>query len=63
MNQYFTEACSRLEVEEEEEEEEFGDDDIQIGGERGAAPNAACPLSGRPVSYMKSCVGESQVTG
>lgn len=57
MKQYYTEACSRLEVEEEEEEEEeAGDDDIQIGGERGAAPNATCPLSGKPVSHLDSGV-------
>lgn len=54
MKQYYEEACSRLEVEDEQAEEaELGsDDEICIGGGHAAASNAACPLSGKPVSPL-----------
>lgn len=60
MKEYYAEACSRLDVEEEQKEgDKVGsDDEICIGGERGAAPNAFCPLSGKPVSFMHICVHE-----
>lgn len=58
MKEYFAEACSRLGAEEEQEEDNKAgcDDEICIGGERGAAPNAFCPLSGKPVSFKHICI-------
>ena len=54
MKEYYSEACSRLEIEDEQEEEEKelgSDDDIQMGCQSGAAPNTTCPLSLKPVMH------------
>lgn len=54
MKQFYEEACSRLDVDDEQEEEEKlgSDDEVCIGGGHAAASNAACPLSGKPVSWL-----------
>ncbi|KAL3150224.1 hypothetical protein ABBQ32_000083 [Trebouxia sp. C0010 RCD-2024] len=62
MKEYFAEACSRLGAEEEQEEDNKAgcDDEICIGGERGAAPNAFCPLSGKPLMEIEDPVEDAK---
>lgn len=62
MKEYYAEACSRLDVEEEQKEgDKVGsDDEICIGGERGAAPNAFCPLSGKPLMEIEEPVEDQK---
>ena len=53
MKQYYQEFCQRLEVEDEEPQQQNDDDiEVQIGGDANAAPNATCPLSLKPVSFI-----------
>ncbi len=56
MKQYYKDVSQRLEIEDEAAQQQDGDDDeIQMGGgNTGAAPNATCPLSGKPVSAVVS---------
>jgi len=58
MKQYYKDVSQRLEIEDEAAQQQDGDDDeIQMGGSNtGAAPNATCPYSGKPVSAI---VGQS----
>ncbi|KAA6419726.1 MAG: hypothetical protein FRX49_10259 [Trebouxia sp. A1-2] len=56
MKQYYQDVSERLQIEDEAAQQQDGDDDeIQMGGSNtGAAPNATCPLSGKPVSGVVS---------
>jgi hypothetical protein len=56
MKQYYKDVSQRLEIEDEAAQQQDGDDDeIQMGGSNtGAAPNATCPYSGKPVSEVVS---------
>lgn len=62
LQQVYKDFCERLEDEDEEEEAQQQDDDIevQIGGDSGAAPNAQCPLTMRPLLEIENPVADQK---
>lgn len=62
MKQYYQDVSQRLEIEDESAQQQDGDDDeVQMGGSNtGAAPNATCPLSLKPILELEDPVEDQK---
>ncbi|DBA85803.1 TPA: hypothetical protein ACH3X1_005355 [Trebouxia sp. C0004] len=62
MKQYYQDVTQRLEIEDEAAQQQDDDDiKIQMGGSNtGAAPNATCPLSGKPILELEDPVEDQK---
>lgn len=62
MKQYYQDVSQRLEVEDEAAQpQDDADNEIQMGGSNtGAAPNATCPLSAKPILELEDPVEDQK---